>query len=114
MTKTITAEYVSRGEVIDYVNPGPGLIHAGDVISIGEGYLAGVTAADIGSGETGALFIQGAFRVAKEAGEIPAGALICMSAEGKVQKHQEGDKPLGVSLAKAEANDTTVLILLNA
>lgn len=109
----ITAEYVQRGEVIDYVNPGPEAIRAGDVISVGEGWIAGVAVSDINPGETGALAVEGVFRVSKEDGAIEAGALVCIG-EGKVQKHVEGDKPLGVAIAKAEATDKTVLILLNA
>lgn len=114
MAAKLTANYIQRGEAIDYTNSGEDVIHLGDVISIGEGYLVGVAMDDIPPKATGTLAVQGVFRVSKETGVIKAGARVCISAEGKVQEHQDGDKPLGIAIEKAEEADRTVLVLLNA
>lgn len=114
MAEKLKASYWQRGEAIDYTNPTEETIEAGTVVSLN--YIVGVAATDIPAKETGALHIEGVFNMPKEAGTtFEVGDAVCMSVDsGKLQKHQAGDKPVGVVVSKPVENATSVLVKINA
>lgn len=110
--ENLKAAYLQRGEVIDYKNETEKTIEAGTLISAN--YLAGVAAADIPAGETGALHIEGIFAIPKDAAlSLELGDSVCLSAEKKLQKHADGDCPVGVVVAKPAEHATSVLVKIN-
>lgn len=111
--ENLKATYLHRGEVIDYKNETEKTIEAGTLISAR--YLVGVAASDIPPHETGALHIEGIFSIPKDASlALELGDSVCLSAEKKLQKHVDGDSPVGVVVAKPANQATSVLVKINA
>lgn len=112
MTVTkIHAAYIQSGDQIDFTNSGEEVIVSGSLVSLG--YISGVAASDIPAKATGVLTIRGIFDIAKEtATEFKAGDQICLR-ENKLQKHIDGDQPVGVAVADAGNDSATVRIALN-
>jgi len=92
----VTAEYVQRGETLDYKNTGTDIIPADTVVTVGG--RVGVTGTEIKPGEVGSLHMVGVFRVPK-------------SGEGAVEMGQDlvfdgtGAAPAAVTLAVAESDE---------
>ena len=114
------ANYVQRGEAIDYLNSGETTIEAGDVVIIGK--HIGVVGCDIPAGEVGSLHVQGVFEVPKKASEVLAvGDNVTFDTTNGVSKATEttvgdsgavGSNVHGYAIAAAEAADTTAIIKL--
>lgn len=111
MAEVTKATYWQRGETIDYKNETEDPIEAGTLVSLG--YIVGVAASDIPAGEIGALHIEGVFSIPKDAGtSLTIGDRVCMK-EGKIQKHADGDSPVGIVVSKPAESATSVLVMIN-
>ncbi len=109
----IQAQFVQRGEAIDYT-PGAD-VAAGDVVVQGD--LVGVTKRDIKANVLGALAVTGVFDFTKATGggtAITAGALVYW-ADGANQATttSAGNKLLGKCVKAAADADATVRVRLN-
>ena len=107
------ATYWQRGEALDYTNSGSALIEAGTVILFGS--RLGVAACDIPAGGVGSLHVQGVFDIPKGSAAITAGQEVywdntnsCIKAAG------DSTGVNGYAVAAAGADDTTVLVKINA
>lgn len=124
---TVTAEYVQRGETLDYKNTTTKVIPCDAIIAIGG--RVGVTGGEIKPGELGSLHMVGVFRVKKSAdGEISQGQDLVFDgtgaapASGGAATAAEGDEdetdtlaasiPMGYAAAPSEASDQYVLVKL--
>ncbi len=103
------AEYVQRGENLDYTNQTGKTIEAGEVVVFGNRIaVAGTT---ILKGETGALHMTGVYKVPKKNSEaIEAGTDVYYSEDG-FSATKTGNA-VGYAVQKAEADDTVVIINL--
>lgn len=111
----LSAEYVNRGETIDYANTAEGaeLIPAGSLLAFGRGVA--VAAVDIPAGAVGALHIEGVYRLAKNtdpATKLDIGERVYVK-DGKLTKDSADATAVGVVMAPAAEADKTVLIKLN-
>lgn len=126
---TVTAEYVQRGETLDYKNTTTKVIPCDAIIAIGG--RVGVTGGEIKPGELGSLHMVGVFRVKKSAdGEIsqgqdlifdgtgaaPAASGVAAVAEGDGDEEETTTPatsiPMGYAAAPSEASDPYVLVKL--
>lgn len=127
------AEYVQRGEILDYTNQTGKTIEAGEVVVFGNRIaVAGTT---ILEGETGTLHMTGVYRVPKKASEaIEAGADVyytdagfsavaavmaaatagrAKAGEAEVAEKAAAPKnAVGYAVRKAEADDAMVIVNL--
>ena len=114
------AQYVQRGEAIDYINGTEATIEYGDVVIIGR--HIGVAAADILPGETGVLVVTGVFELPKKASEVLAvGDNVTFDATNGISKATDttvgdsgavGTDVHGYAVAAAEAADEVALVKL--
>ena len=105
MTKT--AEYVQRGEAIDYKNSTEAVIPASTVVIFGK--HIGVTGTDIAPGETGSLHMIGVFRIPKKASvALAAGDDIVFTDADGVDKATT--TVMGYAVEAATAEDATALV----
>ncbi|MDR2648831.1 MAG: DUF2190 family protein [Clostridiales bacterium] len=118
------ANYVQRGEAIDYINTGSDTIYAGDIVQIGENRV-GVAGCDIRSAvQTGApsiggrkgvgsLHIAGVFQVAKAdaSEEIALGSDVYVTDGGA---SSDGDVRMGWAIEESPAGALTVNVRLGA
>lgn len=114
------AEYVQRGEAIDYANNGAAAIEAGDVVIIGK--HIGVAGCDIPVGAVGSLHVEGVFRIDKKASEVLAvGDNVTFDNTNGISKATDttvgdsgavGSDVHGYAVEAAEAADTTAVIKL--
>lgn len=107
MTK---AEYLQRGESLDYTNATEELIPDGAVITIGS--RIGVTGCPIPPGKTGSLHVVGVFEIAKTGTDaIEMGQDLYFDGTGITDT--AGDVVAGYAAAAADASAETVLVKLN-
>lgn len=125
-TVNVKAEYVQRGETLDYKNTTAKVIPCDTILAIGG--RVGVTGGEIKPGELGSLHMEGVFRVKKSAdGEIAQGQALVFDGTGAAPASDaaaaaEGDEetstpvatsiPMGYAAAPSEASDTYVLVKL--
>lgn len=135
-TANVTAEYVQRGETLDYKNTTTKPIPCDTIIAIGG--RVGVTGGEINPGELGSLHMVGVFRVKKSSDEEIAqgqdlvfdgtGAAPASGGEETVLEGDDGDGdedetttpstpavtgvPMGYAAAPSEASDPYVLVKL--
>ena len=105
------AEYLQRGESLDYTNATEALIPAGTIVEIGD--HIGVTGCPIPAGKTGSLHVVGVFEVTKtESVDIEMGKTVYFDGEG-ITTNSEADYPIaGYAAAPAAAADTKILVKL--
>lgn len=114
MTK---ANYLQRGEALDYTNATTEVIPAGVIVAIGN--RIGVTGTEINPGETGSLHVVGCFEIAKTTASatFEQGADCFFDGTGIVAAAPSGDgaitTAIGYAAAPSAATDTTVLVKLN-
>lgn len=102
-----TAEYVQRGEAIDYKNSTEAVIPASTVVIFGK--HIGVTGNDIAPGETGSLHMIGIFRIPKKASvALAAGDDIVFTDADGVDKATT--TVMGYAVEAATAEDATALV----
>lgn len=107
MTKT--ANYIQRGESIDYLNTTEELIPAGAVVLLGS--RIGVAGGEIPAGSVGALHMEGVFEIQKKAGvALAAGDEIVFTNEDGVDK--AADKSMGYAVRASGSDEATATVKL--
>lgn len=106
MTK---AEYLQRGEALDYTNATEETIPEDAVVTIGT--RIGVTGCPIPPGKTGTLHVVGVFEIAKTGtAAVEIGQPVYYDGDGITDT--AGDVVAGYAAAPAAAGDTTILVKL--
>ncbi|WP_304965708.1 DUF2190 family protein [uncultured Oscillibacter sp.] len=116
MTK---AEYLQRGESLDYTNVTEDTIPDGAVVTIGS--RIGVTGCPIPPGKTGSLHVVGVFEIAKsgtaavEMGQAVYfdGTGITDAANDGAESNPKANVAAGYAAAPAAAGDDTILVQIN-
>ena len=107
MTK---AEYLQRGESLDYTNATEDTIPDGAVVAIGS--RIGVTGCPIPPGQTGSLHVVGVFEIAKTGtAAVEMGQTVYFDGTGITDT--AGDVAAGYAAAPAAAGDDTILVQIN-
>lgn len=124
-TANVTAEYVQRGETLDYKNTTNKMIPCDTIIAIGG--RVGVTGTDIAPGEMGSLHMVGVFRLKKSSdveivqgqdlvfdgtGAAPVSESPAAAAEGDEETPSASSVPMGYAAAPSAASDKFVLVKL--
>lgn len=112
MTK---AEYLQRGESLDYTNATDTVIPDGAVVTIGD--HIGVAGCPIPPGKTGSLHVVGVFTIKKTGtAAIEQGATVYFDGEGITDASKgDGDSAnieAGYAAAPAAAGDATITVKL--
>lgn len=106
------AEYLQRGEALDYKNGTEAAIPAGSVIELGS--RIGVAGTDIPIGGLGSVHVLGVFSMPKKAEEIKMGDALYFDSKsegGQLTKTgSEGTTPAGYAAADAASEDATALV----
>ena len=104
------AEYLQRGEALDYTNATENTIPAGAVVTIAT--RLGVAGCDIPPGKTGSLHVCGVFEIAKSGTTaVEMGQTLYFDGTGVTDT--AGDIVAGYAAAPADAAAETVLVQLN-
>lgn len=114
----VTAEYIQRGEALDYKNTGTKAIPCDTVVAVGG--RIGVTGGEIKPGELGSLHMVGVYKLPKTGtGAIEMGAAVYFDGAGITDAESDGAEsnptaytPAGYAAAPALAADSTVLVKL--
>ena len=117
------AEYLQRGEALDYTNATENTIPAGAVVTIAT--RLGVAGCDIPPGKTGSLHVCGVFEIAKSGtAAVAMGTTVYFDGTGLTDAADAADNgktstekveytPAGYAAAPAAAGDDTILVQLN-
>lgn len=108
----VTAEYIQKGEALDYRNATDKTIPCDTVVVVGG--RIGVTGGEIKPGELGSLHMVGVFRLPKS-GEsaIEMGTAVHFDGAGiTATAAEESTTPAGYAAAPSEAGDKSVLVKL--
>lgn len=106
----MVARYIHDGSAIDYRPTAD--VAAGDVVV--QGSLIGVARLDIAAGELGALATVGVYDVAKATGTaLAVGAKVYWDATNASVSTTTTNPLLGIVVAEAATDDTTVRVLIN-
>lgn len=116
MTK---AEYLQRGESLDYTNATEDTIPDGAVVSIGS--RVGVTGCPIPPGRTGSLHVVGVFQISKTGtAAVEMGQTVYFDGTGITDAANDGAATsptayvaAGYAAAPAAAGDDTILVKIN-
>lgn len=106
--------FVQEGKTLVYANPDGAVVASGSVVVVGD--MVGVAAANIGSGKSGALNIEGVFRLPKDTSTVIAqGATVYWDVDLKevVTVSDVGVKPLGKATSAGASGAKTVEIKIN-
>ncbi len=108
----VTAEYVQRGETLDYRNTTDSAIPCDTVVVVGG--RIGVTGGEIKPGELGSLHMVGVFKLPKTGTDaIEMGTAVYFDGAGITATAAEGTTtPAGYATAPSEASDKFVLVKL--
>lgn len=114
----VTAEYIQRGEALDYRNATDTAIPCDTVVAVGG--RIGVTGGEIKPGELGSLHMVGVYRLPKTGtGAIEMGAAVYFDGAGITDAESDGAEsnptaytPAGYAAAPALAADTHMLVKL--
>ncbi len=105
------AEYLQRGESLDYINATDELLPAGTVVKIGD--HIGVTGCPIPAGKTGSLHVVGVFEIKKTGtAAIEMGQSVYFDGNGITNEKGESGTIAGYAAAPAAASDTNILVKL--
>ena len=115
---SVKAEYIQRGEALDYQNTTDAVIPCGTVVAIGG--RVGVTGGEIKPGGVGSLHMAGVFRIPKTGtGDIGMGTAVYFDGAGITDAESDGAAsnptayiPAGYAAAPALAADNAVLVKL--
>lgn len=110
------AEYLQRGEALDYTNGTEETIKAGVIVPVGT--RIGVAGCDIPPGQVGSLHMVGVFRIAKTGtAAIAMGQTVYFDGTGITGAAATGDEDtsieVGYAAAPADAADTEVLVKIS-
>ena len=108
----VTAEYVQRGETLDYKNATDTAIPCDTVVVVGG--RIGITGGEIKPGELGSLHMVGVYRLPKTGTDaIEMGTAVYFDGAGVTATAAEGTTtPAGYAAAQSEAIDKFVLVKL--
>jgi predicted RecA/RadA family phage recombinase len=102
---------VQEGKKLDFVNTTGAAIKSGDLVIFGA--LAAVAITDIAAGDTGAVDLQGVYRLPKAAGAITQGAkLYWVTADKNLSTVAAGNTLVGAAAEAALAGDAEVNLLI--
>jgi predicted RecA/RadA family phage recombinase len=103
------ANYVQRGESLDYKNNTEARIEAGDVVVIGS--VIGVAGCDIEIGGVGSVHVEGVYKLKKSAsGEVAMGAAVYYDGDG-ITDSASGEA-VGYAASAALASDEEIAVKL--
>ena len=114
------AEYLQRGEALDYTNATENTIPAGAIVTIAT--RLGVAGCDISPGKTGSLHVCGVFKVKKTGtAAVAMGTTVYFDGTGLTDAADNGKTstekveytPAGYAAAPAAAGDTAILVQIN-
>lgn len=114
------AEYLQRGEALDYTNATEDTIPAGAIVAIAT--RLGVAGCDIPPGKTGSLHVCGVFKIKKTGtAAVTMGTTVYFDGtgitdaadNGKTDSAKETYPTAGYAAAPAAAGDDTILVQLN-
>ncbi len=108
----VIAQYIQRGETLDYKNTTDAVIPCDAVVVVGS--RIGVTGGEIKPGELGSLHMVGVYKLPKTGTDaIEMGAAVCFDGAGITATAAEGTTtPAGYAAAPSEASDKFVLVNL--
>lgn len=108
----VTAEYIQKGEALDYKNATDTTIPC-DTVVVVSGRI-GITGGEIKPGELGSLHMAGVFRIPKTGTDaIGMGTAVYFDGTGITATAAEGTTtPAGYAAAPSEASDKFVLVKL--
>lgn len=101
---------IRRGQTLTWRNSTSALVKGGDLVIVGD--VVGVAAVDITAGATGALKMEGVFRLPKDGAAIAVGARVYVDSGGDVTA-TAGSNPAGVAWAEAGAAEPFALVKIN-
>lgn len=108
----MTAEYIYKGESLDYTNPSSeNAIDAGDVIVLGTKARIGIAACDIPASGKGAIHMTGVFRLPKGSGAIAQGAAVYWTGT-EITTTSSSNTPAGYAAAPAASGDEEIEVKL--
>lgn len=103
--------FIQSGDVLDYVNGTGSAIASGDVVIVGS--LAGIALVDIPDTETGAVQLEGIFKIGKTTSlVITQGDKLYWNTGTKKVTKTVTDKFIGTAAASALSADTVVYVNL--
>lgn len=106
------ATYYQKASNLDYVNSSGSKIEANTIIVLGD--RIGIAGCDIDAGETGAIVVEGVFKMPKSsASAIAAGAEVYFDGTG-ITTTSSSNTRAGFAAAAAAAADTQILVSINA
>lgn len=106
------AEYLQRGEALDYTNATDNLIPHDTVVALKD--CIGVTGCPIPPGKTGSLHMVGVFEIKKTStAAIAMGQTVYFDGTGITDAAADGSVKAGYAAAPADASDTIVLVSIN-
>ena len=109
----MNAEYIQRGESLDYKNETAKQINAGEVVVFGT--RIGIAGTTIPVGLTGSIHMVGVFKIPKKDGEaIEKGATVYYAEEGltAVKEEEPTQSVVGYAVETATATSKTVTVKL--
>lgn len=108
----VTAEYIQKGEVLDYKNTTDKAIPCDTVVAVGG--RIGITGGEIKPGELGSLHMVGVYKLPKTGTDaIEMGTAVHFDGVGITATAAEGTTtPAGYAAAPSEAGDIFVLVKL--
>lgn len=108
----VTAEYIQKGEALDYKNITDTTIPCDTVVTLGG--RIGITGGEIKPGELGSLHMVGVYRLPKTGTDaIEMGTAVYFDGAGVTATAAEGTTtPAGYAAAQSEASDKFVLVKL--
>lgn len=106
------AEYIQKGNTLNYVNPTEEIIDSGTIVKFG--VLCGVVATTIPGKGLGAIATDGVWSVPKDDTDIKEGSIVYYDDSADKATATEKDTALGVAVAAAGTSIGTVSIKLNA
>ena len=106
------AEYLQRGEALDYTNATDNLIPHDTVVALKD--RIGVTGCPIPPGKTGSLHMVGVFEIKKTGtAAIAMGQTVYFDGTGITDAADEGSIKAGYAAAPADAAGASVLVSIN-
>lgn len=114
----VTAEYIQKGEALDYKNATDNTIPCDTVVVVGG--RIGITGGEIKPGELGSLHMVGVYRLPKTGtGAVEMGTAVYFDGAGITDAANDGAStnptaytPAGYAAAPARAADTHMLVKL--
>lgn len=106
------AEYLQRGESLDYTNATDKLIQDGVLLVVGD--RVGVTGCPIPPGKTGSLHMVGVFEIKKTGtAAIEMGKTVYFDGVGITDASGDNTTAAGYAAAPAAAGDENILVQIN-